>query len=67
MARKQNKYQRAIGIYGNLLAMQKSPLRGEAQFGTAECYEEMAKAAAEGAAPQLFDRSFQEYKKVYDQ
>ena len=67
VARKQNQYQRAIGIYGNLLAMQKSPLRGEAQFGIAECYEEMAKAAAEGGRAQLFDRSFQEYKKVYDQ
>jgi tetratricopeptide (TPR) repeat protein len=67
VARAQNQYQRAIGIYGNLLAMQKSPLRGEAQYGIAECYEEMAKNATEAAATQLFDRSFQEYKKVYDQ
>ncbi len=67
VARKQNQFQRAIGIYGSLLAMEKSPLRGEAQFGIAECYEEMAKAAPEGAsATQQFDRSFQEYKKVYD-
>jgi tetratricopeptide (TPR) repeat protein len=66
VARKQNQFQRAIGIYGNLLAMEKSPLRGEAQYGIAECYEEMAKVATEAAARQLFDRSFQEYKKVYD-
>ena len=67
VARKQEQYQRAIGIYGSLLAMEKSPLRGEAQYGIAECYEEMAKTAPEGASAQLFDKSFQEYKKVYDQ
>jgi tetratricopeptide (TPR) repeat protein len=66
VARKQNQFQRAIGIYTNLLAMEKSPLRGEAQYGIAECYEEMAKNAPEAAATQFFDKSFQEYKKVYD-
>ena len=67
VARKQEQYQRAIGIYGSLLAMEKSPLRGEAQYGIAECYEEMAKAAEGAGASQLFDQSFQEYKKVFDQ
>ncbi len=66
VARKQNKLQRAIGIYNNVLRLEKSPLRGEAQFGIAECYEEMAKAAEGAAATQLFDQSFQEYKKVFD-
>jgi tetratricopeptide (TPR) repeat protein len=66
VTRKQNQFQRAIGIYNSLLAMEKSQLRGEAQYGIAECYEEMAKGAPEGAATQLFDKSFQEYKKVYD-
>ena len=47
--------------------MQTSQLRGEAQFGIAECYEQMADGAAGNAAAQLRDRSFQEYKKVFDQ
>jgi len=67
VARKQNQHQRAIGIYTNVLQLQKSPLRGEAQFGIAECYEEMAKAAEGPGSAQIFDQSFQEYKKVYDQ
>jgi TolA-binding protein len=67
VSRKQNQMQRAIGIYTSVLRLEKSPLRGEAQFGIAECYEEMAKATEGAAASQLFDQSFQEYKKVFDQ
>jgi len=66
VARKLNQYQRAIGIYTSVLRLEKSPLRGEAQFGIAECYEEMAKAAEGAAGAQIFDQSFQEYKKVFD-
>lgn len=66
VARKQNQMQRAIGIYTSVLRLDKSPLRGEAQFGIAECYEEMAKTAEGAQAAQLFDQSFQEYKKVFD-
>ena len=66
VARKQNQMQRAIGIYTSVLRLEKSPLRGEAQFGIAECYEEMAKTADAAQAAQLFDQSFQEYKKVFD-
>lgn len=66
VARKQNQMQRAIGIYTSVLRLDKSPLRGEAQFGIAECYEEMAKTAEGATAAQLFDQSFQEYKKVFD-
>ncbi len=67
VAAKQKEYQRSIGIYNSVLRLQKSPLRGEAQFGIAENYEEMAKAAEGAAGAQLFDQSFQEYKKVFDQ
>jgi TolA-binding protein len=66
VARKQSQHQRAIGIYTSVLRLDKSPLRGEAQFGIAECYEEMAKAAEGARSAQLFDQSFQEYKKVFD-
>jgi len=67
VAAKQKEYQRSIGIYNSVLRLQKSPLRGEAQFGIAENYEEMAKSAEGAAGAQLFDQSFQEYKKVFDQ
>ncbi|MCE9603629.1 MAG: tetratricopeptide repeat protein [Planctomycetia bacterium] len=68
VVRKQGNLQRAIGLYTQLVNMQTSQLRGEAQFGIAECYESMATAAAAtpaSAAP-LFDRAFQEYKRVFD-
>jgi TolA-binding protein len=67
VARKQGQFQRTIGIYNSVLRLEKSPLRGEAQFGIAECYEDMAKAAEGASSSQLFDQSFQEYKKVFDQ
>jgi TolA-binding protein len=69
VARKQKEYGRAIGLFQRLVEMKTSQLRGEAQFGVAQCYEEMAKEEQErgGQPTQLFDRSFQEYKKVYDQ
>ncbi len=67
VARKQGNLERAVGVYSRLVGMQTSQLRGEAQFGVAECYEAMAaKAVGEGAA-QLRDRAFQEFKRVYDQ
>jgi tetratricopeptide (TPR) repeat protein len=67
VTRKQGQLQRAIGIYNRLVNMPTSLLRGEAQYGIAECYEEMAKQAPEGpGAAQLYDRAFQEYKKVFD-
>ena len=67
VARTQGDLNRAIGIFNRLAGMQTSQLRGEAQFGIAECYEQMADGAAGNASAQLRDRSFQEYKKVFDQ
>jgi len=68
VARKGGDLQRAIGIYSRLSAMKTSQLRGEAQFGIAECYETMAnKAPNPASASQMQDRAFQEFKKVYDQ
>ena len=67
VARTQGDLNRAIGIFNRLVGMQTSQLRGEAQFGIAECYEQMADGAEGNASAQLRDRSFQEYKKVFDQ
>ena len=67
VARKQNQMERAISVYGSVVRMEKSQLKGEAQYGIAECYEEMAKTSTGATATQMFDRAFQEYKKVFDQ
>jgi TolA-binding protein len=66
VSRKQGDLQRAIGIYSRLVAMTTSQLRGDAQFGIAECYEDLAKQNEGPAAAQLYDRAFHEYKKVFD-
>ena len=63
----QGNLNRAIGLYNRLVNMETSQLRGEAQFGVAECFEKMAEAATDAQAQQLYDRSFQEFKKVFDQ
>jgi TolA-binding protein len=67
VARKQGNLNRAIGIFTRIVNMPKSQLRGDAQFGIAECYEQLATEAMGPGATQLQDRAFQEYKKVYDQ
>ena len=66
VARKKGELNRAIGIYSRLVETKTSQLRGEAQFGIAECYEEMAKAAKEPQNEALYERAFQEYKKLFE-
>ncbi|MCX7420754.1 MAG: tetratricopeptide repeat protein [Planctomycetia bacterium] len=67
VALKQSNFNRAIGVYQRLVQMQTSQLRGEAQFGIAQCYDKMAdQQPNEAGKAQLFDRAFQEYKKVFD-
>lgn len=67
VARRQGDLNRAIGVFTRLVRMESSQLRGEAQFGIAECYTQMADATEGARATQLYDRAFQEYKKVFDQ
>jgi tetratricopeptide (TPR) repeat protein len=66
VVRKQGDLQRAIGIYSRLVNMPTSQLRGDAQFGIAECYEQMAAEQTGPAAAQLYDLAFNEYKKVFE-
>ncbi|MDE0866085.1 MAG: tetratricopeptide repeat protein [Rubripirellula sp.] len=66
VAREQQDFRRAIGIYTRLVNMEDSLLRGEAQFGIAEAYENMAEQGNEGGRTALMERAFQEYKKVFD-
>jgi TolA-binding protein len=67
VARKQNDLNRAIRTYSSVLAIRTSPLRGEAQFGIAQCYDQMASAAEGATVAALKARAFEEYKKVFDQ
>jgi TolA-binding protein len=68
VARKQKDYNRAIGIYTRLVNLKSSQLRGEGQFGIAECYEEQARAAVGTPAQAgLYDRAFAEYKRVFEE
>jgi tetratricopeptide (TPR) repeat protein len=66
VAREQGELNRAISIYSRLVNMKTSQLRGQAQFGIAECYDVMADDAEGNGSLQLRDRAFQEYKKVFD-
>jgi len=66
VAKEQQDYRRAIGIYTRLVNMEDSLLRGEAQYGIAEAYERMADAGRDTGRTALMERAFQEYKKVFD-
>ncbi|MFT7643794.1 MAG: TolA-binding protein [Pirellulaceae bacterium] len=66
VARVEKDYQRAIGVYSRLVNMKTSQLRGEAQFGIAECYEKMAEGMEGPGGAQMRDRAFQEFKNVFD-
>jgi TolA-binding protein len=65
--RKKSDPGQAIQLYGSILRLNASPLKGEAQFGIAETYEEMAVAAGGDQGTQLYERAFVEYQKVYEQ
>ncbi len=65
--REQNNHTEAIQLYGSILRLNNSALKGEAQFGIAESYEAMAAAAPVQQAETLYERAFVEYQKVYEQ
>jgi len=65
--RKRENFPRAISLYSSIAKLPTSPLRGEGQFFTGECYEEMALKATAGQAAQLFEKAFLAYQKVYEQ
>ena len=66
VAREQGDLARAISLYTAITRLQNSPLRGEGQFGIAECYEQMALQNPGPRSEQMFERAFVEYKKVYE-
>ena len=50
-----------------MLKLNSSNLRDEAQFGIAECYEKMAGEVSGSRSRSLFEKAFENYKKVYEQ
>ncbi len=70
VARKRKEFGRAINLLNSLLKLQRSPLRGEAQFGMGEVYEEMAAAARATEKPealeQIYEKAFLAYQAVYE-
>ena len=65
--RKRENFPRAISLYSSIAKLPSSPLRGEGQFYTGECYEAMALKATPGQSAQLFEKAFLAYQKVYEQ
>ena len=65
--REQGNLGQAINLYTSVLRLNNSPLKGEAQFGVAETYEQMAEEAGDQQSLSLYERAFVEYQKVYEQ
>lgn len=65
--RKRENFTRAINLYASIAKLPTSPLRGEGQFFTGECYEAMGLKAPAGQSSQLFEKAFLAYQKVYEQ
>lgn len=67
IAREQGDLQSAIALYRGLTSIKNSELRGEGQFGIAECYEEMALASSTTQAEGYFEQAFRAYRAVFEQ
>ena len=65
IARKQGNLANAITLYSNLLRLKNSALAGDGQYGIAACYEEMAAQQPPEKSAGLYEKAFEEYKKVY--
>ena len=65
--RRQGGLKEAIALYGSLLKLSTSNLGDEAQFGIAECYEQMAQAETGSRAQSYYEKAFENYQKVYEQ
>jgi tetratricopeptide (TPR) repeat protein len=64
--RKRENYPRAISLYASIAKLPDSPLRGEGQFFTGECYEAMAAKAPAGQSAPLYEKAFLAYQGVYE-
>ena len=65
--RKRENFPRAINLYTSIAKIPESPLKGEGQFFTGECYEAMALKSTTGQSASLYEKAFLAYQKVYEQ
>ncbi|MFP6892840.1 MAG: tetratricopeptide repeat protein [Opitutales bacterium] len=56
----------AIALFKGLTTLKESELRGEGQFGVAECYEQMAVDAGSVKGEGYFEQAFRAYQVVFE-
>jgi TolA-binding protein len=66
VAKERGDLKTAISLFRGLTTIKNSELRGEGQFGIAECYEQMAVDAGEGKGQGYFEQAFRAYQGVYE-
>ncbi len=66
VARERGDLKTAIALYKGLTTLKNSELRGEGQFGIAECYEQMAVAAGADKGEGYFEQAFRAYQAVFE-
>ena len=66
VAKERGDLKTAISLFRGLTTIKNSELRGEGQFGIAECYEQMALDAGEGKGAGYFEQAFRAYQGVYE-
>ena len=66
VAKERGDLKTAISLFRGLTTIKNSELRGEGQFGIAECYEKMALDAGEGKGQGYFEQAFRAYQGVYE-
>jgi len=67
VARERGDLKTAIALYKGLTTLKNSELRGEGQFGIAECYEQMALDAGPEKGEGHFEQAFRAYQAVFEQ
>tara|TARA_B100001123_G_scaffold344634_1_gene391710 strand:- start:1306 stop:3648 length:2343 start_codon:yes stop_codon:yes gene_type:complete len=66
VARERGDLKAAISLYKGLTTLKNSELRGEGQFGIAECYEKMAADAGPDKGQGYSDQAFRAYQTVFE-
>ena len=66
VAKERGDLKTAISLFRGLISIKESELRGEGQFGVAECYEQMALEAGEARGQGYFEQAFRAYQGVYE-
>ena len=66
VARERGDLKTAIALFRGLTTLKNSELRGEGQFGIAECYEKMALDAGPEKGEGHFEQAFRAYQAVFE-